>query len=92
MSIDSIEQKVIDILNGITGAQPGEIDPDLAQPGEIDPDLALFDEGLLDSFATIQMVLALEEGFGLHLEISELSREQMATPAKIARTIGGMLS
>ena len=42
--------------------------------------------------ATIQMVLALEEGFGLHLEISELSREQMATPAKIARTIGGMLS
>ena len=63
-----------------------------AQPGEIDPDLALFDEGLLDSFATIQMVLALEEGFGLHLEISELSREQMATPAKIARTIGGMLS
>ena len=84
MSIDSIEQKVIDILNEITGAQPGEIDPDLA----------LFDEGLLDSFATIQMVLALalEEGFGLHLEISELSREQMATPAKIARTIGGMLS
>ena len=76
MSIDSIEQKVIDILNEITGAQPGEIDPDLA----------LFDEGLLDSFATIQ------EGFGLHLEISELSREQMATPAKIARTIGGMLS
>ena len=66
MSIDSIEQKVIDI--------------------------ALFDEGLLDSFATIQMVLALEEGFGLHLEISEFSREQMATPAKIARTIGGMLS
>ncbi len=82
MSIDFIEQKVIDILNEITGAQPGEIDPDLA----------LFDEGLLDSFATIQMVLALEEGFGLHLEISELSREQMATPAKIARTIGGMLS
>ena len=35
------------------------------------------------------MVLALEEGFGLHLEISEFSREQMATPAKIARTIGG---
>ena len=27
MSIDSIEQKVIDILNEITGAQPGEIDP-----------------------------------------------------------------
>ena len=25
MSIDSIEQKVIDILNEITGAQPGEI-------------------------------------------------------------------
>ena len=46
----------------------------------------------MDSFATIQMVLALEEGFGLHLEISELSHEQMATPAKIARTIGGMLS
>ena len=39
-----------------------------------------------------ELVLALEEGFGLHLEISEFSREQMATPAKIARTIGGMLS
>ena len=64
MPIDSTEQTVIDILNGFTGLHPGEIDPDLS----------LSDEGLLDSFATIQLLLASEEGFGLHPDVSESSR------------------
>ena len=56
-------KKIIDILCDICGAQPEEIDGDLD----------LFEEGLLDSFGVIQLVLALEEAFGVTLEIGEVS-------------------
>lgn len=71
------EKKVIDILTEICGAEPGEITPELR----------LFDEGLLDSFGTIQLVMALEDTFGVALAIEELSREKLATPAQIAALI-----
>ena len=43
--------------------------------------------GLLDSFAAIQLVLALEETFGLSLDMAVLSRERIATPAAIAALV-----
>ncbi|MGI5904711.1 MAG: D-alanine--poly(phosphoribitol) ligase subunit 2 [Candidatus Pararuminococcus gallinarum] len=74
------EKKIIDILCDICGAQPEEIDGDLD----------LFEEGLLDSFGVIQLVLALEEAFGVTLEIGDIPREKLATPRKIASLIGEM--
>ncbi len=72
-----MEEKVLQILGGLCGAEPGELSPGLD----------LFGEGLLDSFATVQLLLELEEAFGVSLALEELSREQIATPAKIAALV-----
>ena len=72
-----MEEKVLQILGGLCGAEPGELSPGLD----------LFEEGLLDSFATVQLLLELEEAFGVSLALEELSREQIATPAKIVALV-----
>jgi D-alanine--poly(phosphoribitol) ligase subunit 2 len=43
----------------------------------------LFGERLLDSLASIELVLALSEDFGLDLSPGEIEREEWATPQKI---------
>ena len=68
--------QIIEMLNEICGADPGEILPDTA----------LFDEGILDSFGLVQLIVALEEGFGVALDPAVLERSQMATPDVIAAT------
>lgn len=65
--------KIIDIISELVGADEGEIGADTE----------LFDEGILDSFALVQLMVALEEQ-GHPLDIAELDREQVSTPAKIA--------
>ncbi len=68
--------KIIDILTDISGADEGEI---LA-------DTELFEEGVLDSFGLVQLVVALE-GEGYKLDLAELDRSQVSTPAKIAQLL-----
>ena len=48
-----------------------------------DLNIDLFGEGLLDSLASIELVLALSEDFGLDLAPGEIEREEWATPQKI---------
>lgn len=72
-----MEQKMMEIIAALCGARPEEIEPELN----------LFEEGLLDSFAAIQLVLALEEAFGVSLDMASLPRERIATPAAIAELI-----
>lgn len=72
-----MEQKIAEILAKLCGAEPEEIEPELN----------LFEEGLLDSFGAIQLVLALEETFGVSLDMAALPRERIATPAAIAELI-----
>ena len=62
-------------------------DLEAAHPEEITPDLELFEEGLLDSFGTIQLLMELEDAFGVTLAVEELGREQISTPEKIVRLI-----
>ncbi|MFT8363787.1 MAG: D-alanine--poly(phosphoribitol) ligase subunit DltC [Sporolactobacillus sp.] len=47
------------------------------------PDVRLFDEGLLDSFGTISLVVAFEEKLGIQVPISEFNRDEWATPNMI---------
>ena len=68
--------KIIDILNNITGADEGEILPDTE----------LFEEGVLDSFGLVQLVVALEAE-GIALDLAELDRSQVSTPAKLAQLL-----
>lgn len=42
-------------------------------------DLDLFEAGLLDSLAIIEVLLRIEEEFGLRLQPTDLEREDMAT-------------
>jgi D-alanine--poly(phosphoribitol) ligase subunit 2 len=56
-----------------------------ADPGDLPPDLDLFENGLLDSFAIVQLVVELEEKLGVRLEIETLSRADLATPTLIAK-------
>lgn len=66
-------ENIIEILNEITGADEGEI-----QPGT-----ELFAEGVLDSFGLVQLLVALEEQ-GAALDAAELDRDAISTPEKIA--------
>ena len=72
-----MEEKIMLILNGICGAEPGEL--------ELNMDL--FESGLLDSFGVAELLVGLEESFSLTLDIAELSREQIATPARIIQLV-----
>ena len=62
-----------------------------AEPGEIEPDLDLFESGLLDSFAVIQLIVELESAFAISMGIETLTREEMATPARIAEQVAKRL-
>ncbi|CCI84987.1 hypothetical protein FC52_GL000830 [Lactobacillus pasteurii DSM 23907 = CRBIP 24.76] len=47
----------------------------------------IFDDGLLDSMASVQMLLSLQEKFGIDVPVSEFSREDWDTPAKIVAKV-----
>jgi D-alanine--poly(phosphoribitol) ligase subunit 2 len=69
----TVADRVLSTLSGI------------AETDEVmhDPDLRLFDEGVLDSLATVQLIVALEQEFGMHISPAALDREDWATPRKI---------
>jgi D-alanine--poly(phosphoribitol) ligase subunit 2 len=46
-------------------------------------DLALYDTQLLDSIRTVELMLAIEEEFGLKISPSEFERENWSTPRNI---------
>lgn len=48
------------------------------------PDIRLYDLHLLDSFKTIELMLALSERFGVEVSPAEYEREEWATPRAIA--------
>ncbi|HLN60798.1 MAG TPA: D-alanine--poly(phosphoribitol) ligase subunit 2 [Symbiobacteriaceae bacterium] len=55
------------------------------------PDVQLFETGLLDSFGTVELMLALEQEFGTPFSPAEFDAEQWATPAKIAALVAERL-
>lgn len=64
---------VLSILEEITGTD--EVREDL--------NVDLFDEGLLDSLGTVQMLVDLEAQCQVSVPVSEFERENWATPQKI---------
>lgn len=52
-----------------------------------DLDIDLREEGLIDSLDYIELLAQIGEEFGLVLSPSELTREEMATPRMILKTI-----
>ncbi|QNQ81201.1 D-alanine--poly(phosphoribitol) ligase subunit DltC [Lactobacillus sp. PV034] len=70
------KEAVLDILNDLTGE-------DLSDR----MDENLFDTGLLDSMATVQMLLELQENTGITAPVSEFNRDEWATPNKIIEKV-----
>lgn len=68
-----MKEKVIEIFTEVTGSD--EIADDL--------DLNLFDAGLLDSLAIIEVLLQIEEKLGIKLQPTDLEREDMSTVNKL---------
>ncbi len=68
-----INEKIMEILNEICGAQPGELEPDIE----------LFETGLLDSFGVAQLLVKLEEEIGAAPDIESFTREDISTPEKL---------
>ena len=68
-----MKEKVIEIFTDVTGSD--EIADDL--------DLNLFEAGLLDSLAIIEVLLQIEERLGIKLQPTDLEREDMSTVNKL---------
>ena len=52
-----------------------------------DPDIDLLEEGLIDSLDYRELLLKIEDEFGLKMLPSELTREEMATPNRIIAVV-----
>ena len=70
------KQGVLDILNDLTGE-------DLSDQ----MDENIFDNGLMYSMASVQMLLSLQEKFDIDVPVSEFNREEWDTPNKIVAKV-----
>ena len=70
------QEEVLNILNDLTGE-------DLSNQ----MDENIFENGLLDSMASVQMLLSLQEKFDIDVPVSEFNREEWDTPAKIVAKV-----
>ena len=48
-----------------------------------DMDLPLFNEDLLDSLSSMELIVALSEQLGINISPAEIDRQQWSTPRKI---------
>jgi D-alanine--poly(phosphoribitol) ligase subunit 2 len=69
----TISDRVLDVLVGVSEIE-GIRD---------DPDVRLYDLQILDSMATVKLIVAFSSEFGVEISPGELDREEWATPRKI---------
>ncbi|MEE0304491.1 MAG: D-alanine--poly(phosphoribitol) ligase subunit DltC [Senegalimassilia anaerobia] len=77
MATANIEEKVLDTLEDICD------DEAVREERDID----LFDAGLLDSMAAIELLVAIEEDFGVQIAPTAVDRDEMNTANKIIHQI-----
>ncbi|MCC9084562.1 D-alanine--poly(phosphoribitol) ligase subunit DltC [Enterococcus faecium] len=68
-----MEEQILSILEEITGTD------EVRKNRDID----LFDEGLLDSLASVQLLVELDGELDIQVPVSEFEREDWKTPNKI---------
>ncbi|HUI90556.1 MAG TPA: D-alanine--poly(phosphoribitol) ligase subunit DltC [Anaerolineales bacterium] len=69
----SVSKTVLDELEKVTGTD--QVRKDLS--------LDLFGEKILDSFGTVELIVALSDSLGIEVSPGEIDRELWATPQKI---------
>lgn len=70
-----MEEKILEILAEKCGVEAEDLKEDL--------DIDLFEEGLLDSFAMLGLLVDFDEQLGIKIEITELERSDINTPNKV---------
>ncbi|MEN2369955.1 D-alanine--poly(phosphoribitol) ligase subunit DltC [Leuconostoc lactis] len=75
-----VKEEVIDILNTITGEDVSD-----------KMDENLFDDGLLDSMATVELLLDLENKFDIQAPVSEFNRDEWDTPNKVVAKVESLI-
>ena len=75
-----MKDTVLSILEYLTGSD--EVSKDL--------DVNLFETGLLDSMATVQLLLELQAQCGIDVPVSEFERSEWDTPNKIIAKVESM--
>lgn len=70
-----MEEKILQILADKCGVEPEDLKEDM--------DIDMFEEGLLDSFAMLGLIVDFEEELGIKLEITEIERKDINTPNKV---------
>lgn len=70
-----MEEKILGILAEKCGVEPEDLKEDM--------DIDLFEEGLLDSFAMLGLLVDFDEQLGVKIEITELERSEINTPNKV---------
>ena len=54
------------------------------------PDVQLFEEGILDSFGTVSLLVEFQERLNIELSISDFDRDEWATPNMIIKKLKDM--
>lgn len=75
-----MKDTVLNILEDLTGSD--EVSGNM--------DVNLFETGLLDSMATVQLLLELQSQCGIDVPVSEFERSEWDTPAKIVAKVESM--
>ncbi|CAH1853397.1 D-alanine--poly(phosphoribitol) ligase subunit DltC [Convivina intestini] len=75
-----VQAEVIEVLNGIIGEDISD-----------QMDENLFDSGLLDSMATVELLLDLENKFSIQAPVSEFNRDEWDTPNKIIAKVKSLI-
>ncbi|MFD1902251.1 D-alanine--poly(phosphoribitol) ligase subunit DltC [Enterococcus termitis] len=73
----NIEETVLAILEEITGTD------EVKENRAVD----LFEEGLMDSLATVQLLVEIEGQLGVQVPVSEFDRELWNTPNKVIEQV-----
>ena len=77
-----MEEKVLNILIEVTG------NDDIVEEKDAD----LFEAGLLDSLGIIEVLLKIEEVFGLRLQPTDLEKQDMATVNNLVEFLNNKLN
>jgi len=77
-----MEEKVLDMLIEVTGSD------DISDEKDTD----LFEAGLLDSLGIIEVLLKIEEVFGLRLQPTDLEKSDMSTVNNLVRFLSTKIS
>jgi D-alanine--poly(phosphoribitol) ligase subunit 2 len=78
---NSFHEKVLELVASV--AETDEVCTNL--------DLPLYECQLLDSIKTVELMIGIEEEFGLKISPAEFERENWATPGKIIADLEGRM-